>query len=279
LKKGKSAHAFNAADASSFILSSNTLKTFLRISLAFPQKQFTKILSGKGYSYKEAKKAFSPLNANITHIFNTQMNYSAFLIPGLLFAVLQQIILVSVCRTMISNKKPASRKELYKVSEGSFTAAFFGKFVPYSCAGIMLAAVYALIVFPANGIFVGSLVGYFVLSAAFTIAVAAFAGLISSFFKSIEMLMSVLMFYAMPAVLLSGFIWPHCALPKILKVVSYLFPSTYALNEIRLFILGDIAPGYAVVPSIRLIIFASACFFISFLISNKNFKGEKRGNL
>ncbi|MDR1196604.1 MAG: ABC transporter permease [Endomicrobium sp.] len=274
LKKGKSAPAFNAADASSFILSSNALKTFTQISLSFSQKQFAKILTEKGYSYKEAKTAFSPINADIRHIFNANNNYSDFLIPGLLFAVLQQILLVSICTTIITDKNSAGRKELYKVSEGSFAAAFLGKIIPYACTGIMLTAVYALAVFPANGIFVGSLAGYFILSAAFIIAISAFAVLISSFFKSQEMVMAVLMFYAMPAVLLSGFIWPHHALPKILKVVSYLFPSTYALNEIRLFILGDIALKYVAIPSVCLITFAAACFFLSFLVSNKKFSAQ-----
>jgi ABC-2 type transport system permease protein len=200
------------------------------------------------------------------------MNYSDFLIPGLLFAVLQQILLVSVCTTIITDKEKKKKKELMKASGGSFAAMFAGKIIPYAFTAVLLTAAYALFVFPPNGISVGSFAGYFMLSCAFIIAVAAFGALISSFFRSQEMAMAVLMFYAMPAVLLSGFAWPHHALPAVLKVASYLFPSTYALNEIRLFILGDISAKYAVVPSISLLIFALLCFALSFLLYKKSAK-------
>lgn len=275
LKKGKSTPAFNAADSSSFMISSTVLKKFSQVSMSFSQKPFTKLLVGKGYSYEAAKAAFSPLRTDARYLFNTGMNYSDFLIPGLLFAVMQQILLVSICSTMIEDKSIRRRKELYKISNGSFTAVFFGKIIPYICAGLGLAVFFAYVILPINAIYINSPAGYFILSTAFIIAVASFAMLISSFFRSQEMAMAVLMFYSMPAVLLSGFAWPHHALPFILKAVSYLFPSTYALNEIRLFILGDVAAKYAVIPSICLIIFAAVCFLISFIMAKQKMKKVK----
>lgn len=278
LKKGKSTPAFNAADASSFIIVSNVVKKFSQISMSFSEKQYAKLLVDKGYSYKAAKASLSPLSVEPVYLFNPAMNYSEFLITVLLFAVLQQILLVSICTTIIMDKSAREKKELLKASRGNYAAAFFGKIIPYICAGIMLTATFAFAVLPVNNIFVGSYAGYFVLSTAFIIAVSAFAVLISAFFRSQEMAMSVLMFYSMPAVLLSGFAWPYYALPKILKAVSYFFPSTYALTEIRLFILGDISIKYAVMPSVLLIIFAAACYFISFFMSKKIFNIKQPKN-
>lgn len=271
LKKGQSAPAFNAADASSFIISSNVLKKFSMISMSFSEKQFVKTLTDKGYSYNAAKASVSPLRAVPSYIFNTEMNYSDFLIPVLFFAVLQQILLVSICTTIITDKRPGKRKELRNASKGSFAAAVFGKITPYCCAGMALVAAYAFTALPVNNIFVVSCAGYFFLSTAFIIAVASFAVLISSFFKSQEMAMSVLMFYAMPAVLLSGFAWPRQELPGILKAVSCFLPSTYALSELRLFILGDISVKYALIPAAELLAFAALCFLLSFFLSGKRF--------
>ncbi|MCL1973103.1 MAG: ABC transporter permease [Endomicrobia bacterium] len=272
LKKGKSTFAFNAADSSSFIISGNVLKKFSAVSASFSQEQFTKLLVDKGYSYKAAKASFNPIKIDARYLFNAGMNYSDFLIPGLLFAVLQQILLVAICTAFISDKEKKRKKTLLKISGGSFAVIFFGKTAPYALTAVLLAAVYALTAFPANGIFIGSFAGYFILSAAFIIAVSSFGVFISSFFRSQEMAMAVLMFYAMPAVLLSGFAWPHHALHPVLKTVSYLFPSTYSLNELRLFILGDIPVKYAIMPSISLIIFAAVFFVFSYFIYKKSLK-------
>jgi ABC-2 type transport system permease protein len=275
LKKGKSVSAFNAADSSSFIISSNVLKKVSQVSTTFSQKPFTKLLVDKGYSYKAAKASFSPLTANTRYIFNTGLNYSDFLIPGLLFAVLQQILLVSICTAIITDKALRRKRELFVISEGSFAAAFIGKIAPYILTGLLLTAVFAFVILPINAIRVGSFAGYFILSTAFITAVASFAVLISSFFRSQEMAMAVLMFYAMPAVLLSGFTWPHYALPQALKFISYLFPSTYALNEIRLFILGNVSASYAAAPSISLLVFSALCFIVSYFAAARKFKKLK----
>ena len=270
LKKGKSAAAFNAADASSFLIASNVLKNFSQISSSFSEKQFTKLLVDKGYPYEAAKSASSPLKTNFVYLFNTEMNYSDFFIPVLLFAVLQQILIVSICSTMITDKNPVKKKELYKTAEGSFTAVFLGKTIPYICVVMALVTAHAFTSFPANNIYVGSFAAYLTVSAAFMFAVASFAVLISSFFRSQEMAMAVLMFYSMPAVLLSGFAWPHHALPHFLKLISYLFPSTYAINPLRMFILGELSLQYALIPAASLMIFSAACFAVSFIYA-KNY--------
>jgi ABC-2 type transport system permease protein len=273
LKKGKNTFAFGAADAGSFIIPSNALKKFSGISMSFSQKQFTKELVDKGYSYKAAKAAFEPLRSDVRYLFNTKMNYSDFLIPGLFFAVLQQILLISICTAIATD----DRKNLFKISGGKFCVMFLGKIIPYAASAALLAAAFAFIAFPENGIVMDSALGYFMLSLAFVIAVSSFGFFISSFFKTQETAMTVLMFYSMPAVLLSGFVWPWNALPTVLKVLSYILPSTYVLTEIRLFVLGSISAKYALIPSATLLVFACACYILSFLLyKNKSYFGAIR---
>ena len=86
------------------------------------------------------------------------------------------------------------------------------------------------------------------------------------------MVLAVLMFYSMPAVLLSGFSWPHYAIGGFLKPLSYLSPATYAFTQIRLLILGDIPLKYAVIPSLELIVFGIICFLLSYPLLRKNIR-------
>ena len=278
LKKGKSASAFNAANSSTFIISSTVLKKLAQITADFSKKQFTKVLTDKGYSYKAAKAAYEPLRADTRYLFNTEMNYSDFLLPCLLLAVLQQIILVAVCTTMSSEKNKGTYKDLLKTANGSFTVIFFGKALPYILLGFLFCIINTYIFLPASGIYARSFLSLSLISAAFITAVVFFAILISFLFRSPEMSLAALMFYALPTVLLSGFAWPHHALPWILKAVSFLFPSTYAFNGIRLCILGNIPVKHVFLPSAAMLIFAGLCFFFSYIIEYKFYTPARNAN-
>jgi ABC-2 type transport system permease protein len=83
------------------------------------------------------------------------------------------------------------------------------------------------------------------------------------------MAMAMLMFYSLPTILLSGFAWPHNAMPIHLKIISYFFPSPYSMNYIRMFILGDVSIKYALRPTIDLMLFAELCFLASYIIESK----------
>ena len=188
-------------------------------------------------------------------------------LPCLLIAVLQQIILVAVCTSVSLEKK--NKGKFYELSNGSFFAMFFGKAIPYILIGFLINILNIYIILPIDGIHALSVLGLFVLSVAFIVAIVCFAILVSVFFKSPEMAMVVLMFYSLPTVLLSGFAWPHNVLPKYLKFISYIFPSTYSMNYIRMFILGDVKIGYARNSIIALIIFSFVCFFVTYFIEIK----------
>jgi ABC-2 type transport system permease protein len=226
-------------------------------------------LVDKGFSYKSTESAFNPIKINTVHLFNTEMNYSDFLLPCLFLVVLQQILLVAVCTSGALEKVEKTQKELYKKAHGSFGAIFLGKAAFYILIGSVINIVSVYIMLPINAIYVHSHIGLFLISTAFIIAMVFFAILLSTFFKSPEMAMVALMFYALPTILLSGFAWPHNALPLPLRIASYIFPSTYSMNSIRMFILGDVPVRYAVNSVVTLLVFAGICFCISYFIETK----------
>ncbi|MDR1417648.1 MAG: ABC transporter permease [Endomicrobium sp.] len=269
MKKGRISPVLNVVNSSNFLVASNVLKKFTLASIIFSKQQFQKILTDKGFSYKSTENVFSPIKINTVYLFNTQMNYSDFLLPCLLLAVLQQIILLAVCTSISLEKKDNNELNVFY---GSFFIMFLGKAIPYILIGSLINVLNIYIFLPIDGIYASSILGLFVLSTVFIIAVVCFAILVSIFFKSPEMAMAVLMFYSLPTVLLSGFAWPHSALPNYLKIISYISPSTYSMNYIRLFILGDVKIWYAKEPIIALVLFSVICFFITYLIEMKTKK-------
>jgi ABC-2 type transport system permease protein len=200
------------------------------------------------------------------------MNYSDFLLPALLLAVMQQILLVALCSSLSGEKKNNSQKELYKTAGMSFTALFIGKTLPYIFVGSILNIMNIFIMLPLNDIYTSSIISLFIVSTAFIIAVLSFAILISAFFKSPETALAALMFYSLPTFLMSGFAWPHYALPIYLQIFSLFFPSTYAVNHIRMLILGDIGLQYSILPTLSLLSFAIICYFAARLVERKTRK-------
>jgi ABC-2 type transport system permease protein len=148
------------------------------------------------------------------------MNYSDFLLPCLLLAILQQIILVAVCTSLASEK---AKLNIYKNAGLNFSSIFFGKSILYILIGSIINFFNIFIILPINSIHTVSLFGVFTVSTAFIVAMVFFSILISSLFRSPEVAMAALMFYSLPTVLLSGFACPHNAMPVFLKAVSYFF--------------------------------------------------------
>jgi ABC-2 type transport system permease protein len=276
LESGRKARLFVAANASNFLLSSTFLENIsVFTSLSFPKDQFIKQLSAAGWAYKESENTFELLKTNEQIIFNPQMNYSDFLLPCLFIAVLQQVLLMGICFAFINEKVQKTVKELLITADGSFAAIFLGKAAPYIIIGTFLNLLNIFVMLPINAIHTGSLASYLFVTTAFIIAAVFFGILISSVLKSCEMALVVLMFYSLPTILLSGFAWPHYTFALLLRVVSFIFPSTYALNFARLFILGENIPvKHAVFPALELLIFAAICFFIALKIKER-FLGDK----
>ncbi|MDR0723969.1 MAG: ABC transporter permease [Endomicrobium sp.] len=271
IKKGRISPVLDVINSSNFFVASNILKKFTVTAIDFSKQQFKKVLVDKRFPYKSTENIFSPIKINTVYLFNTQMNYSDFLLPCLLLVVLQQIILVAVCTSM-SLEKNNNNNKLYKISFGNFFIIFLGKAIPYTLIGSLINVLNVYIILPIDGIYALSILGLFVMSTVFIMAIVCFAILVSVFFKSPEVAMSVLMFYSLPTALLSGFAWPHSALPNYLKVISYIFPSTCSMNYIRMFILGDVKIEYAKGHIIALIVFSFICFFITYLIEIKTRK-------
>lgn len=83
------------------------------------------------------------------------------------------------------------------------------------------------------------------LCAVFLLAVENLAGLIALYFRTRLALVQCLVFYTLPAFLLSGYIWPVQAMPGVIHSISLLQPVHYALSDFRQLALSGTAGSYA----------------------------------
>ena len=78
--------------------------------------------------------------------------------------------------------------------------------------------------------------------AAFLFAVEGLAGLAGIYFKTKLALVQAMVFYTLPAFLLSGYIWPEVGMTDIIRWISMLQPVHYILTDFRILSLTGVAP-------------------------------------
>ena len=79
----------------------------------------------------------------------------------------------------------------------------------------------------------GNLGAVLLLCGAFLFAVENMAGLLALYFRTKLTLTQFLVFYSLPAFLISGYIWPEQAMPGIIRFLAWLQPLHYAMVDFR----------------------------------------------
>ncbi len=266
LKRGKSTFAFIGANASNFMISSSAIKTIVMTSQYLSAQILVKMLIKNGISKQTAISMQQPLKTNFKWIFNPAKTYSNFLIPFLIFAVFQQILIVAVCHTMSLETEQNTWKDLYKISDGKIMPILFGKAVPYIFVALYMTAIFIFLIFPFADIYNSSKINLFILSAIYALVIVFFAMMISHLFKTPVISLCTLTFYSMPVLLISGFAWPLYMLPPYLKIAAHIFPSTYFINTFRFYSLNDMPLSYASGCIINLIIFFLVCLSVNIIV-------------
>jgi ABC-2 type transport system permease protein len=186
-----------------------------------------------GESLAHAKQAFMPVKLDLRPMFNPAFNYSNFMVPGLLMAILQQVILLGVALTWTGEFERGSLKELMVVTKRPWEL-FLGKSLPYVVLNFFVAVFYLMVLFPLNDIpMEGSWLIVIPFTFIFILAITSWGMWMSALCKTRLFATQVLMFLAMPSFVLSGFTWPQQAMPWVIRAFGHLLPLTYFVNSFR----------------------------------------------
>ncbi len=206
--------------------------------------------------------------------YNPDLDSTNFIVPGLL-AVLMMMICAMLTSITISREKETGTMEQILVSPIKSHEIIIGKVIPYIMVAFLVASavlMFAKIVF--NVPIRGSLLLLALLSLVFIYASLSLGVLISSKARTQQVaLMISLVGTLLPSILLSGFIFPLFAMPKVLQMLSYIVPAKYYLVIVRGILLKGIGFQYLYSPVIFLFIFGT----LLLAISMKNFKTNLEG--
>jgi len=206
--------------------------------------------------------------------YNPDLDSTNFIVPGLL-AVLMMMICAMLTSITISREKETGTMEQILVSPIKSHEIIIGKVIPYILVSFLVASavlMFAQIVF--NVPVRGSMLLLALLSLVFIYASLSLGVFISSKAKTQQVaLMLSLVGTLLPSILLSGFIFPIFAMPKVLQYLSYIVPAQYYLIIVRGILLKGIGIQYLYAPVIFLFIFGT----LLLAISMRNFKTNLEG--
>jgi ABC-2 type transport system permease protein len=175
----------------------------------------------------------SRINPEVRIWYNPELKSRNFFVPGILGLLLMVVTIVLTALAIVKEKEAGTLEQLI-VTPIRSGELILGKLLPFFAIGlidILLVVLVATLWFrvPIKGE-IGLL---FALSPVFLLTTLGLGLFISTISKNQQQAMLSTIFFAMPMIILSGFIFPIANMPRIIQYFTYLVPLRYFLVIIR----------------------------------------------
>ncbi|ARB92336.1 ABC transporter permease [Legionella longbeachae] len=208
------------------------------------------------------------VNLTIHRLYNESNTSSYNIVPGLI-GVLLTLTMVMLTSTAITSEKESGTMEMLLSTPLKPTEIILGKVIPYIVLGyLQLTSILIfgklLINIPTEG----SLVLLYVASAPFIVANLMVGMIYSTIARTPMQAMQLSVFYQLPSMFLSGYIFSFYGMPVWAQMIGYCIPMTYFIRITR----GILLKGNTVsqiIPNILPILFIA---LILVLLTGKIFR-------
>ncbi|MCS6963267.1 ABC transporter permease [Thermoflexus sp.] len=172
--------------------------------------------------------------------YNPELRSANYMIPGLIGAILQFLTMLLTAQAIVREREQGTMEQLI-VTPIRPMELVIGKVAPY----VVIAFVDFGIVLALGAIWFrmpirGDMGLLFALSSLFLISSLGFGLLISTVASTQREAMLLTYFLLLPAIFLSGLLYPIQAMPTVLQWVSYLIPLRYMLIILRAIIVKGV---------------------------------------
>ncbi|HEY0016184.1 MAG TPA: ABC transporter permease [Longimicrobium sp.] len=174
-----------------------------------------------------------PLEVRVRPWYNPALRSEAYIVPGLI-GVLLSLTMILVTSLAVTRERERGTLEQLIVTPIDKTSMMLGKIVPFVLVGyvqmtIVLILGSLLFHVPIRG----SLVTLYVLTLLFVFANLGLGLFVSTVARTQAQAMQLSFMLLLPNILLSGFMFPREAMPKVMQVASSVLPLTYYLRILR----------------------------------------------
>lgn len=231
LKSGKKATVVLFKNTTNLIIGNLIYKDGMTLIRTISGGVLLKKLKSRGFTESKAMTLVNPIRLDTHALYNPNYNYLSYLIPGLLTALLQMIIMIAGVLVISSEFTHNTFGELIRLSGNSVLRILIGKSIPHLLIHIATAIGILGIIFPLFSITInGSLPETLLMIILFIFASFFPAMLISSFFHEQLFATELALFINTPAFIFSGFTFPLWSMPAIHNYFAQIIPFTHFLT-------------------------------------------------
>ena len=188
---------------------------------------------GQARSARTPGRVPASLDLRPTVLYNPSLEATRNFVPGLIGLILQLVTVILTSSTIVRERERGTFEQLI-VTPVSRWELLLGKLAPYLVVSFWNTGVILVLGYLVFGVeVIGSITLLMFLSAIFLTGSLGLGLLISAVSSTSAQAMQASLFTALPAFILSGFIFPTDSFPPLMRALGYLLPLTYVLRIIR----------------------------------------------
>lgn len=231
---------------------------------SFSQKLSQKILAVKGI------KSYIPINLEPLFWYNPALDSTYFLIPGLIAMILIITAVISISLSIVREKERGTIEQI-NVSSLSSIELLTGKTIPYIGISLLISFIVLSTAYILFGMAIkGSLILLFFTTLIFLFAALNFGIFISTISESQQVAFQISTIASLlPAVILSGFIFPIESMPVFIQLLTNITPAKFFIVILRGILLKGVGIEAFWQQIIYLLIFAFFFLTLASIIGKK----------
>ncbi|HYI08089.1 MAG TPA: ABC transporter permease [Thermoanaerobaculia bacterium] len=223
--RGRPAEAFLIVNASDTTTSSQAMSIMAGIAQTM---SIQTLVRRSGWTHKQL-----PVDVRVRPWYNPDLRTSRFIIPGLI-AIILTFTLIQFTAIAIVRERERGTLEQLQVTPATRAELILGKILPYIVIGYFQFTLTLLLMrYLFNIPIAGSVVQLYLVGFLFMAAVLGLGMLISTIAQTQMQATQMSMFFLLPFVFLSGYVFPIEGMPLIFRWISNVIPAKYFISVIR----------------------------------------------
>ena len=207
---------------------------------------------------------YEPFKTTFIKKYNRSTNYMYFLWPGVLAAVLQQVLLLGLALSFASEFEHGTFKKLVQKCPSMFKLIWV-KIIPYMIMSFGLWIMYWLFTLWFRIPLYDNLFPLTIIAGIFVLVVSFMGILVSIMVPSQLKATEILMVVATPSFILSGFTWPLSQMPVWVQGIANVIPLTHFLRAFRILIIEDGSFSQTFGAISNLLVIGSICAVLAYV--------------
>jgi ABC-2 type transport system permease protein len=218
------------ADASYFLIYQRVAGAIAAVARTAGAEIETARLIAIGVDPAIAVAAADPMPLTTVPLFNPEGGYATYVLPAALVLILQQTLLMGVALLSTLPGAAPGENEPRGRKPGP-VAIVAGKLLAYLALEAVILPAYLIMLPYLYGLpRLGGVIPMLIFAVPFVFSVAGLGFVVAAIFRRPVKVQLILAAAGLPLFMVAGFSWPSEALPPAIRLVSYLVPSTSAID-------------------------------------------------